>query len=396
MISFKKDGNNIFLVYEPDQAEPNWVNRQMESEGEVSLRSQAFTLKGEDLYKFDDEGFGEEYIFHFAQKDNDSEYYKILGRRLGISHDIYFHQDIDIQTKYFVAQYNISIFKKIGNLIDGDLYIGGNNDNAVSKADFLALMKNFPNSYELQKYTDARLATVLGDYFSSASVANDKYNKYMNKRVTTHETDLTDTFKEIELIKFQSLFEKLTLMLGQPNAYNEKQWQTEILDIILLLFPKYVYAFENAVVKDDYKGKDRKLDLILVDAEGHVDVIEIKKPFDDAVVSSGKYRDNYVPKRELSGSIVQLEKYIFHLSKSGKKGEQKLTEQFKRKLPADFEIKITNPSGLVIVGRSNNLNAEQRADFEVIKRKYKNLLDIITYDDLLERLRRIIESWQKR
>lgn len=396
MITFKKDEENVFLVYEPDQAEPNWVNATMENEGEISLRSKTFTFKQEDLYEFNEEGFGEVYTFLFAQRGSASEYYKIPGRRIGISRDIYFHQSIDISIKFFVTHYNISIFKKIGNLIDGDLYIAGSQDNAISKSDFATLIKNFPNTYELQKYTESRLATVLGDYFSSASVANDKYSNYMNKRVSAHETDLTEVFKEIELIKYQMLFEKLTQMLGQPNAFNEKQWQTEILDIILLLFPKYVYAFENAVVKDDYKEKYRKLDLILVDAEGNVDVIEIKKPFDDAVVSSGKYRDNYVPKRELSGSIVQLEKYIFHLSKSGKKGEQKLTEQFKRKLPDDFQIRITNPSGLVIVGRSNNLNAEQKADFEVIKRKYKNLLDIVTYDDLLERLRRIIESWQKR
>lgn len=396
MITFEKKNDNILLIYEPDQADPNWINTTMESDGEISLRSQTFTFKAEDLLKFDNEGFGEKYTFLFAQRDQETEYFKIPGRRLGINHDIYFHEEFEIIIKFFITHYNISIFKKIGNLIDGDLYIGGSQDNAISKSDFALLMKNFPNSYELQKYTDVRLATVLGDYFSSASTANDKYNKYMNKRVSVNEADVTKDFKEIEIIKFQTLYEKLTTMLGQPDAYNEKQWQTEILDIILLLFPKYVYAFENAVVKDEYRRKDRKLDLVLVDAEGHVDVIEIKKPFDDSVVSSGKYRDNYVPKRELSGSIVQLEKYIFHLSKSGKKGELKLTEQFKRKLPADFEIKITNPSGLVIVGRSINLNTEQKADFEVIKRKYKNLLDIITYDDLLERLRRIIEAWQKR
>lgn len=396
MISFRKENDKTFLIYEPDEAEPNWVNTNLDNEGEVFLRAKTFTFKPEDLYNFDNEGFGEEYTFIFAQKNSDSEYFKIEGRRLGINHNIYFHQDIELSMKFFVAHYNISIFKKIERLIDGDLYIGGNNENAVSNEDFVKLIKNFPNTYEMQKYADARLSTVLGDYFSSASMAGDKYNKYMNKRVSSHEEDLTSVFKDIEIEKYQATAEKLERMLSQPDSFNEKQWQVEILDIVLLLFPKYVYVFENAIVRDDYQGKNRKLDLILVDAEGNVDVIEIKKPFDDAIVSSGKYRDNYVPKRELSGSIVQLEKYIFHLSKSGKKGEQKLTEQFKRKLPDDFNIKVTNPSGLVIVGRSNNLTAEQKADFEVIKRKYKNLLDIITYDDLLNRLHRIIESWKKR
>ena len=52
-----------------------------------------------------------------------------------------------------------------------------------------------------------------------------------------------------------------------------------------------------------------------------------------------------------------------------------------------MSIKITNPSGLIIMGRDNNLTAIQKQDFEVIKRKYKNVIDIITYDDLISRLK---------
>jgi len=54
-------------------------------------------------------------------------------------------------------------------------------------------------------------------------------------------------------------------------------------------------------------------------------------------------------------------------------------------LPEDFEIKIANPNGLIIMGNENNLSSQQKNDFEVGKRKYKNIVDIITYDNLLER-----------
>ncbi len=396
MITLRKKDGKIFLIYKPDQADPNWVNASLKDDGEVFLRSKTFTFKSEDLLKFDDESFKEEYVFLFAEIETGNEYYKVLGRRLGISYDVYFHKDIKLSLKYFLAPYNISIFKKIGRLIDSDLYIAGDNTNALSVEDFNGLVKNFPSTYELQKYTDARLSAVLGDYFSSASQVNEKYTQYMNKKVSAQDSQISKIFKELEVEKYKEIIQKLERMLQQPEVFNEKQWQLEILDIVLLLFPKYVYAFENAVVRDAYQNKNRKLDLILVDADGNVDVIEIKKPFDEAIVSSGKYRDNHVPKRELSGSIVQLEKYIFHLSKSGKKGEEKLTEQFKQSLPQSFEIRITNPLGLIIVGRSNNLTNEQKADFEVIKRKYKHLLDIVTYDDLLARLKRIIAAWESR
>ena len=59
------------------------------------------------------------------------------------------------------------------------------------------------------------------------------------------------------------------------------------------------------------------------------------------------------------------------------------------------KIRITNPSGIIIMGRNKGMSIEQQQDFEVIKRKYKNIIDIITYDDLLERLKFTIAQWTK-
>jgi putative sterol carrier protein len=92
---------------------------------------------------------------------------------------------------------------------------------------------------------------------------------------------------------------------------------------------------------------------------------------------------------------MQIEKYIFYLNKWGKKGEEKLTAHYKNELAENFKIKITNPSGLIIMGRTVGLSEEQIQDFEVIKRKYKNVIDIITYDDLISRLNFTIKQWEK-
>lgn len=61
-------------------------------------------------------------------------------------------------------------------------------------------------------------------------------------------------------------------------------------------------------------------------------------------------------------------------------------------MPKNFQIHITNPAAIIIMGRKVGLSKEQLQDFEVIKRKYKNVVDIITYDDLLNRLNSIIEQ----
>ena len=46
---------------------------------------------------------------------------------------------------------------------------------------------------------------------------------------------------------------------------------------------------------------------------------------------------------------------------------------------------------MIILGRDNNFNRRQTLDFEIIRRKYSNVVDIITYDDLLRRLNNIID-----
>ena len=81
----------------------------------------------------------------------------------------------------------------------------------------------------------------------------------------------------------------------------------------------YIFVFDEVKIKDTYSGKDRKLDYMLVDSAGNTDIIEIKKPFSKAIVSQSLYRDNHIPIRDLSGTVMQIEKYIFYLNKWGKK-----------------------------------------------------------------------------
>ena len=87
---------------------------------------------------------------------------------------------------------------------------------------------------------------------------------------------------------------------------------------------------------------------------------------------------------------MQAEKYLFHLSKWGVKGEDILTKKYAADLPAGMRVRISNPKAIVIVGRDQisgaSMTGSQLLDFQVIKRKYANMMDIITYDDLLRRL----------
>jgi hypothetical protein len=399
MIEFNYKSNKIILIYYSDYSNSNWIIDNFMNDKEVTL-GKTYNFRIDDLYKDDNETEtsliefyknedNPEYTFDFASLKND--YYEISKRVLGISNSLFIHKSIKIRNEYFVAEKNISIFKKIDKLVKEDIYIGGKNPNAIPKNEFLNIIHAIPNVYEINSYVDARISTILKNYLDTTLDSDTKYNNYMNKKISIIGTNLTNIFLESELFKYNTIYNKLINMLENEINYNENAWQNEILQIIQLLYPKFIKAFSKVRIKDTYNDKWRELDYLLVDATGNIDIIEIKKPFYNCIVTESLYRDNYIPLRELSGTVMQIEKYIFYLNKWGKGGENYLTKKLKNELPQNFRIKIINPSGIIIMGRENNLNINQKQDFEVIKRKYKNIVDIITYDDLLQRLKFSIE-----
>lgn len=400
MIHFSTDDDRWILTYIPDN-NPAWVEKEFEEGNEIFLK-RTFTFKKNDLHydlssdtSQEEEIFEEkEYQFSFSEP-LDNEYYKIKKGVLIDERDIYFHKDITLEPSFFVAYQNISIFGSIEVLVNEDIIIGGDKKSAIPFDEFQNLLQQFPNTYELKRYAQARISTVLRNYIDTAADGTKKYQTYMNKKISRKGADLFTGLKEMELVKYRAVHSKLIEMLKNEDQYNEKQWQKEIVEIILLLYPKYISVFRDVPVKDE-KIADRFLDFMLVDSSGHIDVIEIKRPFDNCILTAGKYRNNFIPLRELSGTIMQLEKYIYYLNRWGKEGEKYLSNRYANELPAGFEIKITNPSGIIIMGRSNSLSVEQLHDFEVVRRKYKNVIDLVTYDDLIHRLGFIIEQLQKR
>ena len=123
-----------------------------------------------------------------------------------------------------------------------------------------------------------------------------------------------------EIEKFELIRKTIEDWLKSSEGRTEKEWQQKILSFILLIFPKYVAVLENLQIEDHYSKPgattNRYVNIALVDASGNLDVIEIKRPFDNVLLSKTQYRDNFVPTKDLSGTVMQAEKYLFHLSKS--------------------------------------------------------------------------------
>jgi len=391
MLEFLKEENRLILCYTGEQRGSSWIYPELAKGNSVTLRK-TFTVSPNELISEEDpEDEDAPVMFEIGKKDG--EYYRISKDVLELENNLFIHKSVKLTSKTFIAERNISIFSKLDRLTGATIRIGGSDETAIPEAAFLELLRKFPNSYELRRYASARVSAVISSYIGTKEDYEEKYYRYMNRRVSVEGANAYKLVANAEIEKYSMLLTKLQNMLASEESYSERQWQQEILQIILLLYPKYIHVFKEAPVRDTYNKKDRSIDFLLVDSLGNVDIIEIKKPFDKCIVTDRTYRDNHIPLRELSGTVMQIEKYIFYLNKWGKTGEEKLTSHYRDQLGEGFTIKITNPGGIIIMGRDNELSEDQRQDFEMIKRKYSKIIDIITYDDLLRRLDSTLKHW---
>ena len=200
--------------------------------------------------------------------------------------------------------------------------------------------------------------------------------------------------KEIDCTRIKFTLKRLKELLGDVKKFTEQQWQTEIEKIILLLFPWYMVKIPQLCIDESLDvAHNRRIDIALVSMTGNVDIVEIKRP-DSCQLLSRKpnYRGNYIPSRGLSAAVMQAEKYLVNLERWGRSGEQKIARRIGME-----KVQIRRPKAIIILGRATELDSDQkRSDFEIIRRKFANVVDIVTYDDLVERLQNVLAQLEKK
>lgn len=384
----------VYVEYYPENG-VSWISENFDK-GEDFILKRTFTLLKKDMTPGDETPFGDSMEFLIGKLEAD--YYKIHKRILSTEFDVLIHKSIDIRIRHFIVNSNISILLKFERLAKQQIIIGGEDKNAIPENVFNDIIQSFPSRTELGHYVNSRVTNILSQYLEGVADSGNAFEKYLAKRIKIKRINSLESIRNFEFEKYSFILKTLKKMLSDIDGYDEIEWRKQIIEIILIIYPKYIRCFSEVNVKDYYsnplKVTERYIDLMLLDANGTVDVIEIKKPFTDCVMTKRTYRGNYTPMKELSGTVMQVEKYLFHLNKWGASGERILTQKYQDFIPNDMTVKITNPKGIIILGRNNNLEREQLFDFEIIKRKYSNVMDIITYDDLISRLENILRKFK--
>jgi len=396
-VEFVSHGTKLYLIYRPKDGN-SWVHDRF-ARGEPLDIKATFHLTIDDLAegqaKLDSTDFGDEgWELRFVVAMAKGKYFVFKPAIVQVTVPVLVARDANPTWKWFSAETKVSVLKLFADLKPSRIVIGGEATDAIPVCEYEKLVAQFPTPYELKRYVQARLSVVIRELTDAKVDAEATLRKYVAKRVMAKPKDLIQPFRELEVSKYEFLHKKLKAMLMDAEGYTELQWQGQILDILRLLNPKYIAAFTSVMIKDSLTGGRRQIDIMLVDANGNIDVIEIKKPFKAKIVTETTYRDNHVPHRELAGTVTQVEKYLFHLNRWGTVGEKRLTERYKKKLPAGLKIRIVNPCGLIIMGCDYDLTEQQKADFEIFRRQNKNVVDVVTYDDLLRRLEIVINQFK--
>ena len=392
------ENEKVLLSYFPEQAGPDGYLKLLK-ERDVIRVANVFSVSESDFYKID----MDDIMFIIGVVEDG--YCRIRADVLGTERAYCFDEAIRLSTKDFVAARKTSILQMFDKLIETDekeVFIDKKSfseaDNHISYDEFRKFQKSIPHDSELRKYIWMRAATVFKGIFPEADRKIDIHDQWIsrvernlpNNQVYDSNVAELDHFRTLDYKKLIEVRNRLEFFIRNCDAYRESTFQQAISEIVRFIFPKYLYAVREVRFKG-IDANDKQPDFVLIDYNGMIDFLEIKKP-SVKLINTIQYRNNYSPSRELSGAAQQIEKYIACINRCATEWEKEAPKKIKDIIPLDMDIKVINPQGLIIMGDARAFTQNQKRDFELIKRQYKNVSEIITYDDLLNRLDNMIEA----
>ena len=293
-----EESKHLLLVYTPNNGTA-WLKLRLDEEESVDIH-RVFNVTKTKLVNYLEIGDISAFFRLATVLELEGKtFYHIDKEVLKISFDLYISTDCRISEKLFIGARGVSVFRIIDKFWkEKELYIGFEGDCAISEKDFRSAIKSLPNNTELIKYTEARICRTFKNILPVKKDSVTQFQKYVDKKLSDSKEsrDLNDVdFSDFDVIRYRRIYEKMKEMLYSEDGYNENLWQKLIIRFIQVLFPKYVFIGNKPIIRT-FQGEKKQPDIIVGDADGYVDIIEIKKPFATGVLSARKsqqYRDNY-------------------------------------------------------------------------------------------------------
>ena len=387
---YKSNENLIFEYSSNDSLE--WLVKKI-NDGEGYLNG--FNFNKEDILELDED----ERLIKLSLAKKNGDYYQICIDEK-ITYLLYKDINLDIDvSKIMVSKYS-NIFNIIPKfIIDKNVIKIGGPDCDIPTEDFNKLLASFPTNREKELYYCKKVQLILENYFENITDYNSKYERHVKNKSFINNIFKKDISELVtyDIERYELILASLKKNLNKSEEFSEADWKQYIAEIILLLFPKYINYHKEAYVKLTKSKKKREfIDFILVKDNGAVDVLEVKKPDCNSIISNATDHGNYYSTKTLSTVVMQTEKYVYNLNRNIESTENSFDFKYSKEYPGNFKFRIMNPKGLIIIGQADKYSKEQLEDLEIIRRMYSNIIEIITYDDMINMLERQIELLKKR
>lgn len=176
-----------------------------------------------------------------------------------------------------------------------------------------------------------------------------------------------------QLLKVRAI-EEFENMLNKDLT--ESKWQKWFTENSWVLGTEFVKILDERAIDTANIS-----DFLMEAYDGFIDIVEIKRPDGSLKFwSDQKDHDNYIPHSDLIKAITQASKYIYEVEREA--NSLKFLERV-------GNVKTIKPRCILIYGRSDEWNDEQKESYRILNSNYYNL-NIMTYDHILNRAKRLM------
>lgn len=181
---------------------------------------------------------------------------------------------------------------------------------------------------------------------------------------------------KVDDIAIDEIISKFEHLISSDSS--ESVWGKFLEKNLFLLDSKYIKSI--AQLNLNLAGA-RNVDFGLMDSYGYLDIFEIKKPT-TKLLSKIKDRGNYYWSMDAVKAITQAEKYLYNAEKKA----PTLAEDIEREKNG-LKVKVVKPRAILLMGNTDQLDDIAKFDdFKILRNSLKNI-EVITYDELLIRLK---------
>ncbi len=234
----------------------------------------------------------------------------------------------------------------------------------------------------LKKQSNKDLIKCLGEREFDLSDTQELVNFILESNL-----NLNDIKFSLELKSKYSAVEEFSQRLLNNNLLEDKgddNWQDWFYRNKWFFGSDYIKILKRRTIDES-----SKTDFLASSYGNFLDVVEIKRPSlnggrlfkKDIIEKEGTEWAYYHPTTDLTKAISQCFRYINEIEK--KVGDPDSNKKFE-------ECDIVKPRCTLIFGRSNNFTKDEYRALRILNSHYNNF-SIITYDQLLDRAKRIVE-----